>query len=179
MQIHTDNQTHRTGVIRRKLLLAIFAIPVLLAALYFGGREMVRHQQLRERAAWKTETLPRLAALSFTNAEIRADLDAFKQGTSLSPNHGWAQDHVLVMTNGTYLIYASRHGFNNGFVDHLFLAHSSDNRWFYSTYHFCNQMAALVNDDPPGSIAEFAKTYSAREFDGKSDECLKHTWPRP
>jgi hypothetical protein len=28
---------------------------------------------------------------------------------------------------------------------------------------------------PPGSIAEFAKTYSARQFDGKSDECLKET----
>ena len=38
-------------------------------------------------------------------------------------------------------------------------------------------MAATLGDDPPASIAEFAARYAVREFDGKSDECLKHTWP--
>ena len=42
------------------------------------------------------------------------------------------------MTNGEYIVYAYRHGANNGFVDHLFLGHGSDGRWLYSTYHFCN-----------------------------------------
>jgi len=86
-------------------------------------------------------------------------------------------ERVLLMTNDEYLVYASRHGFNSGFVDHLFLARGSDGRWYYSTYHFCNGMVAAMSDDPPGSIAEFARTYSAREFDGKSDVCLQHTWP--
>jgi len=36
---------------------------------------------------------------------------------------------------------------------------------------------AKVAMAPPGSIAEFATRYSAREFDGRSDECLKETWP--
>jgi len=80
------------------------------------------------------------------------------------------------MTNGEYLVYASRHGFNSGFVDHLFLAHGSDGRWYYSTYHFCNSMVG-ADVDPPGSITEFASKYAAREFDGKSDVCLLHTWP--
>jgi len=74
------------------------------------------------------------------------------------------------------VVYASRHGFNNGFVDHLFLAHGSDGRWYYSTYHFCNSMAAAA-PDPPGSIQEFVSQYAVREFDGKSDVCLQHTWP--
>ena len=86
-------------------------------------------------------------------------------------------DQVLLMTNGEFVIYASRHGANNGFVDHLFLGHCSDGRWLYSTFHFCNSMAMIRGEDPPGSIAEFAKRYSAREFDGKSDKCLQHTWP--
>ena len=73
------------------------------------------------------------------------------------------------------LVYASRHGFNNGVVDHLFLAHGSDGRWYYSTYHFCNRVAGVISDDPPGSIAEFLSRYAAREFDGKSDVCLQHT----
>jgi len=30
------------------------------------------------------------------------------------------------MTNGEFLVFAFHHGFNNGFVDHLFLAHGTD-----------------------------------------------------
>ncbi len=81
------------------------------------------------------------------------------------------------MTNDESLVYASRHGFNNGSVDHLFFAHGSDGRWYYSTYHFCNSMAGVMGDGPPGSIAEFASRYAVREFDGQSDVCLEHTWP--
>ena len=81
------------------------------------------------------------------------------------------------MTNGEFLVFAFRHGFNDEFVDHLFLAHGSDGRWYYSTYHFCNQMAAVITDEPPGSIAEFTRRYSVREFDGKSDICLQPTGP--
>ncbi len=42
----------------------------------------------------------------------------------------------------------------------LFLEHSSSGRWLYSTYHFCNYMAMLAGDEPPGSNAEFAKRYA-------------------
>ena len=70
------------------------------------------------------------------------------------------------MENDEYLIYASRHGFNSGFVDHLFLARGSDGRWLYSTYHFCSSMVGVMNDKPPSSIAEFAKSYSARSSTG-------------
>jgi len=81
------------------------------------------------------------------------------------------------MTNDEYMVYAWRHGFNNGLVDHLFLAHGSDGRWYYSSFHFCGNMAGVMADDPPGSIKEFALRYEVREFDGKSDVCLQRTWP--
>jgi hypothetical protein len=38
-------------------------------------------------------------------------------------------------------------------------------------------MVMVINDEPPGSIADFVSKYAAREFDGKSDLCLQHTWP--
>jgi hypothetical protein len=104
-------------------------------------------------------------------------LETLKASRGAGDRQEWTGEHVLLMTNDDYLVYASRHGFNNGFVDHLFLARGSDGRWYYSTYHFCNRMVALMSDDPPASITEFARTYSARAFDGKSDECLQHTWP--
>ena len=35
----------------------------------------------------------------------------------------------------------------------------------------------MYGEDDHGSIAEFQHTYALREFDGKSNECLKKTWP--
>ena len=160
----------------RKLIIWL-SIPVILVALVFGWWSVTRYNYQRARTAWKTTTLERLAGLSFTNVDINRELEALKAHRGVGEHREWTADRILLMTNDEYLVYASRHGFNSGFVDHLFLAHGSDGRWYYSTYHFCNSMAAVIGDDPPGSIAEFVSRYAGREFDGKSDVCLQHTWP--
>jgi hypothetical protein len=160
--------------VNRKLVIWI-AIPVLIVAWIAGCRPVVKHKYEHARKVWKDDALIQIAKTSMTNEEVLTEIDQIKHPTP-SLNFGWTHDHVLLMTNDQFLVYAFRHGFNNGFVDHLFLARGSDGRWYYSTYHFCNQMAG-ADADPPGSIAEFATKYAAREFDGKSDECLNHTWP--
>jgi hypothetical protein len=114
---------------------------------------------------------------SLPSSPANPQLDQLKAGPTPNVDFGWAHDHVLLMTNGEYIIYASRHGANSGFIDHLFLGRGSDGRWLYSTYHFCNSMCGIRGEDLPGSITEFATRFFAREFDGKSDECLQHTWP--
>ena len=124
---------------------------------------MLRYQQQRERADWKAATLLRLAKLSVADDEIVKELDMLKAHRRTQKYPEWSGEQVLLMKNDEYLIYASRHGFNNGFVDHLFLAHGSDGRWLYSTYHFCNSMAGVMSDDPPASISEFVTRYSARQ----------------
>ena len=166
----------QSGAVSRKLVIWL-SIPLILVGLVFGGWSAVRYKLERARADWKTAALARLAGLSLTNGDTRQELETFKASRGAGEHQMWAGDHILLMTNGEYLIYESRHGSNSGFPDHLFLAHGSDGRWLYSTYHFCNSMAGARFDEPPGSIAEFARTYSAREFDGKSDVCLQHTWP--
>lgn len=166
---------HQSRVVNRKLLIWL-AMPFLIVGLIAGCRETVKYRYERARKVWKDEALTQIANTSLTNSEILTEIDQIKHPTS-DLNFGWANEHVISMTNGEYLVYAFYHGFNNGFVDHLFLARGSDGRWYYSTYHFCNEMAAVRGDDPPGSIAEFAKRYSVREFDGKSAVCLQHTWP--
>jgi hypothetical protein len=173
-EAHTEMNPHRLSSVSRKTSKWL-AIPLLIVAVWFGFKSLTHRQYERDRSNWKSATLPRLASRSATDDNIRQELETLKTGAG--ERREWAGDHVLLMTNGEYLIYAFRHGFNNGFVDHLFLAHGSDGRWFYSTYHFCNSMVGVRFDDPPGSINEFATKYSAREFDGKSDEALRHTWP--
>ncbi len=165
---------HRPSLISRKASKWL-AIPLLIVVLWFGFKSLIHYKYEQDRSHWKSAILPKLARESESDDEIRGELERLKSGAG--EHREWAGDHVLLMTNGEYLIYAFRHGLNNGFVDHLFLAHSSDGRWFYSTYHFCNSMVGVRFDEPPGSINDFAAKYSAREFDGKSDEALKHTWP--
>jgi len=166
----------QSGGLSRKLIIWI-SIPVILLGLVFGWRSVTRYNHQRARAAWKTATLERLAGLSLTNGDIGRELEALKAHRGVGEHREWTGDRILLMTNDEYLVYASRHGFNNGFVDHLFLAHGSDGGWYYSTYHFCNSMTGVISDDPPGSIAEFVSRYAARNFDGTSDVCLQHTWP--
>lgn len=170
--MNTDSQRKPNHSPKRvvKILGGLFLILVvlvgLLAVVYFVQKRGAN----RERVEWKDAALQRLAGMSLTNSLILQELS--------DPNttFGWIHDNVLVITNGEYIVYASKHGANSGFVDHLFLGHCSDGRWIYSTYHFCNSMAGAFADSP-GSIAEFSEIYSAREFDGVSDECLKHTCP--
>jgi hypothetical protein len=127
------------------------------------------------RTHWKSEALERLTSLSITNDTVRREIDELRMPKTKDTDFGWAHEHVLLMTNGESIIYEYRHGANTYFPPHLFLGHGSDGRWLYSSYHFCISMNMVRWDDPPGSIAEFAKKYSAREFDGKSDVCLKMT----
>lgn len=161
--------------IRRRLIIS-FGVCLFLGALVVGWWSTTRYRYERARKNWKDETLPVLAGMSITNETIQTELYQIKHPTP-DLNFGWTHDHVIQMANGECLIYAFRHGFNNGFVDHLFLAHDTDGKWYYSTYHFCSHMTGIPKNEPAGSIREFVQSYSLREFDGKSDECLKHTWP--
>lgn len=159
----------------RKIIL-LASVPLFLVVVWVGWGAAVQYKFQRSRENWKNKTLRQLAETSLTNEQVRTELDQIRNPTP-NLNFGWAHDHVILMTNGEYIVYAFWHGFNSGAVDHLFLAHGTDGKWYYSTYHFCSHMAGIVGDDPAGSTAEFAARYSARQFDGKSDECLKHTWP--
>ena len=157
-------------------IIILASVPLLLVALVFGCNAAVQYKYRRARTNWKTATLRRLAGTPIPNEQILTEIDQIKYATR-DMNPGWAHEHVILMTNGEYLVYAWWHGANSGFIDHLFLARGTDGKWYYSTYHFCNSMASIVGEDPAGSISEFVKRYSVRQFDGKSDECLKHTWP--
>ena len=168
--MNTPPQKEKSGGRRhfiRKLVLVSICLCVFVAGAWWFAKQKAAH----ERARWKRTAIERLAGLSPNNEEIRREIEALKTGLK----RGWTHDHVLMMKNGEHIIYAYRHGRNSSF-DHLFLGHGSDGRWLHSSYHFCNSMVMLNSDDAPGSITEFAQSYSAREFDGKSDECLQRTW---
>lgn len=172
------NRTHTTNIAAKVSRKVIFCLGGLFTVIFLalGWLAFEKHKLVQARAVWKTESLVFLTAQSITNQAIADEMEQLKTSIGVG-DHRWIGDHLLLMTNGEYLLYKHRHGANIGTIDHLFLARSSDNRWFYSTYHFCNSMAMLISDEPPGSVLEFQTRYAAKEFDGKSDVCLEHTWP--
>lgn len=154
-----------------RFLLVMAVIIVSGFGVWKIGRAMIESK----RTSWKESALVRLQTLSLTNERVRLELEELKRAPGINEVE-WTRDHVLVMTDGQYIVYEYRHGRNGNFPPHLFLGHSSDGQWLYSSYHFCNDMAMIRFDNQPGSIAEFSKKYFIRSFDGKSDECLKLTW---
>jgi hypothetical protein len=148
---------------------------LLIRCLACGAWWFARYISERKRTRWKSVALEQLARLSISSDEGRQELHELRTSRTNSTQPDWTREHVLLMTNGDYIFYEYRHGANIYFPPHLFLGRCSDGRWLYSSYHFCNSMAMVRSNEPPGSIVEFAKRYSAREFDGKSDDCLKMT----
>src|SRR4051812_24623791 len=128
----------------RPWLVAGAAVVLIACIVCFG----IRDARLRERTAWKTQVISHWQTGAEDSGEIEKEVETL-QRTVVTQNPRWAGNRVLLMRDGEYLVYAFRHAPNNGLIDHLFLAHGSDGGWYYSTYHFCNQMAAVMADDPP------------------------------
>lgn len=152
---------------------------VVAAVLFMGGTATIGwllnvRNQSRRRAAWSRAAIQQVTGLSITNEPLRGELEELRAGSG--GRISWTSRHLLLMTNGEYLAFASFHGHNAGPPPHLLIAHGSDGRWYYSSYHFCNEMAAVLGDGPPGSIAEFVFRYFALPFDPVGGDCLASTW---
>jgi hypothetical protein len=161
----------KTGVERARRFLILAGVVVVVG---FGVWRLGWFVIERDRTRWKDAALVRLQTLSTTNELIRSEVEELRTPSKTNELE-WVHDHVLMMTNGQFIVYEYRHGRNGYFPPHLFLGRTSDGQWLYSSYHFCNGVG-MVRWDSPGSVAEFCKKYFVRTFDGKSDECLKLTW---
>jgi hypothetical protein len=85
---------------------------------------------------------------------------------------------MILMESGEWLIYrshCSKEPPHN--VEDICIAHGSDGKWYYTTCHFCVDMVALtmMQDEQLKDLAGFVRRYHLRQFDGKSNECLKKT----
>lgn len=117
---------------------------------------------LRERHAWREGAISRIATI--WNAEaIRAEVAELSEAVRTNRSDlRWAHAKTLLMANGERLVFEYKHGANDYFPPHTFVALGSDGSWYTSRHHFCNAMGMVEFDPQPASIAEFAKRYSAR-----------------
>jgi hypothetical protein len=170
---------------RRKWLMPV-AIAVIVTVIV--GAAVVLHSlglhdlpRSKWRREWKAAVIAAVEKQTSDRGWVEKEVSAVKaklesQGEA---DGGWSSSSLILMGNGDWIAYASRCRKEDWRIRDIFIGRASDGKWYYSTYHFCIGMLSLRVDDRPESLAKFISTYSLREFDGRSDECLKQTWPTP
>ena len=131
------------------------------------------------RKEWKEKAIAGIVQRTSDGAGIIKEIETLKTNSSEESEWDrWISKDLILMTNGEWVVYRSICAKEEGRVPDLFLGCGSDGRWYYSTYHFCVGMIVLKTMmDQPENLAKFKQDCYLREFDGRSDECLKKTWP--
>ncbi len=136
------------------------------------------------RRQWKEAAIPQIA--NWADDQIWRAQEIGALTNRGSDKHvlaeGWLTERMILMVSGEWLVYRSHCSKEAPHVvKDIFLAKQSDGKWYYSTFHFCVGMVALMGEQEtqPPTLAMFVHEYNLREFDGQSDECLKETksWP--
>jgi len=163
----------------RKLVLWVGSVIVLVIVILFATPAMMGDSRLHSKARkeWKEKAIVDIKDRRRVGQAITNEIAALRAESTRTDEGWWVGTNVLVMTNGEHLVYSQVCSKRNPNIHDLFIAHGSNGKWYYSTYHFCVGMVDLLIQECPGSLAAFTEKYFAREFDGKSDACLEKTWP--
>ena len=165
----------------------IIAMPILLILVALSIVLFQRHQVLQARRDWKDEAISLINSLAndpnwvLKEKAHVASADVERDPAILAEE--WLSTRMILMSNGEWLVYQNHcskekpklNAKPRRPVSDIFIAKGSNGKWYYSTCHFCVGMIVITGDDPPPSIAKFARRYHLREFDGQSDECLQQT----
>jgi hypothetical protein len=167
--------------LRRKAIVVGTALPLTLLALLIVLRWNPERRRLQatERRQWKENAIKQVNAVSRNTNLVNAEVTFLQNEISRQVEDGWIGTNIVLMTNGEYLVYSHIDTKQDSRIHDLLIAHGSNGKWYYSTFHFCINMYVprYMREGQAGSISEFTNSYAVLEFDGKSDECLKKTWP--
>jgi len=133
----------------------------------------------KARKQWKEKAIAEITEQTKDTAPILTKIGSMKTKPSVESEWDkWISQDLIVMTNGEWIAYRNVCAKEEGRIPDLFLGRGSDGHWYYSTYHFCIGMIVLKDMmDQPESLTKLRAVGFLKEFDGRSDECLKKTWP--
>jgi|SRR6185503_15429617 hypothetical protein len=137
----------------------------------------------RARVEWKENAIAEIARRAADSNWLASAVKSLSVELA-KPDAGsddWLSEKVILLRNGEWIVFTNKCHKEDQRIHDIFIGRGSDGRWYYSsyhsTYHFCIGMIVPKMDEQPESLAAFAKRYFLAEFDGRSDECLKLTWP--
>lgn len=167
------------------MLVAVAGATLLAAAACWP-----RYRIHQARLAWKEAAIPYITRHADDSSWIKREISFL---ANEYPNEGntiiskpWLSDRMMLMKSGEWLIYRShckKEEPHN--VEDICIARGSNGKWYYSTCHFCVGMISLVGfqenqeEMQPKNLAWFLKNYQFKEFDERSNECLKTTKQTP
>lgn len=164
---------------KKRLLIAGAVVLLGLAAL--GLAALMGGEQLNSRARkqWKNQAITEITQRTRDTSSVLKEIESLTKKPSVESEWDrWISKDLIVMTNGEWMVYRNICVKEPGHIPDLFIGRGSDGKWYYSTYHFCIRMLVLKTMlDQPESLTKFRNDCYLREFDGRSDECLKKTWP--
>jgi hypothetical protein len=136
------------------------------------------------RRAWKDQAVRDITARTQEDRWVQNEINRLRTNAANNPGVDtgtWMSPSLILMTNGDWIVYTNVCNKQNRRIHDLLIGRGSDNKWYYSTYHFCINMIVLRMradaGNAPSSLNHFAKEYYLREFDGRSDDSLQKTWP--
>ena len=123
------------------------------------------------RRGWKRNAVATVEGWLDNKNWLPRRLDAIKQ------DGYWNRRSIVQMKSGEWFVYCANTHHDDRLVNDIIIGKGSDGNWHYSSLHFC-----VLWDDvyvQPPDLRWFLHEYNFRQFDGKSDECLKKTAPFP
>jgi len=164
---------------KKKAIIAGLGILALLGAVGLVLSQRGDRLHAKARKDWKDQAIIEIARRAADTNWLAIETGTLKKGAAQkdADEGAWLTDHLILMTNGEWIVYASKCSKEDRRIHDIFLGRGLNGKWYYSTFHFCKRMLVLTVDEQPGSVAQFAETYFLREFDGISDDCLQKTWP--
>ena len=170
--------------LRKSRIVKVAAGLLLVASCVLAVPWVVGHRSQTARRHWKNDALPVIARWAEDSNWRAQEIEIVTKRTNDERviENGWLTDKMILMQSGEWLVYKSHCSKAEPHeVKDFFLAKGSDGKWYFSTFHFCVEMVALRGEQEtqPPNLAMFVREYNLREFDGRSDECLKETktWP--
>ncbi len=150
---------------KRKLIIAVL---VLTSLTFVAVVVRARYAPWAARRAWKDAAVVRVARFADDPAWRAQEIAGIE-----APD--WTSAQIAVMKNGEWIVGEGKYH-DPGFND-IFVGKASDGKWYYSTFHFCQNNITLHVEPQAADLAAFKAKYALREFDGVSDEALQKTWP--
>jgi hypothetical protein len=155
-------------------LLVVILIGAIAGGWYaLGGRGRFRKRWKDDAVAWIENRLSDPDHVKDRLSKQSKNADDPAAGDT---GPAWLTDEAIFMASGEWILYKATGHKEDARISDIFIARASNGRWYYSTFHFCREMASLHSMGRPPDLAAFIATCSLVEFDGESDEALSETW---
>ena len=168
---------------KRRILILLLGVCVLAGGVAVAVLAKDGRLRAKPRREWKDQAIGKMERRFSDRRALEAEVSVVANAlaTTRPAPAAWVGDTVLVMKNGNWIAYENICSKEDSRIHDLFLGRGSDGKWYYSTFHFCRDMATLrfMEEWQPESLAQFIDAYWLVPFDGCSDECLKATWTFP